>query len=75
MIRFYLIHVVIDGAGGPPEPAVIGPYMTASLQTSAAATARDTSVSASDMLLWLDINNGVPSVGAFDPMFWQEANR
>jgi hypothetical protein len=64
--RFYLIRIP---PADPPQPVLVGPYMNPSHQMMAAVSVRDTT---DETILWLDVNNGVPEVGAFDPLWWEQ---
>jgi hypothetical protein len=70
--RFYLIQLVSDGFGGPPEAHLRGPYDTQNAQVLAAREVRDEAFGL-EFVLWLDIEDGTPKVGAFDPQFYTEA--
>lgn len=72
MSNTYLVRVQGGGPGGHWEPEILGPYGTEDAQVTNAERIRDEELEEDDLLFWLDIKDGIPTIGSFDPMFYVE---
>lgn len=66
-------HYVIKVWGGIEPTIDAGPFDNESDQIDAAKTIHKTLGEESEVF-WLDISEGVPTIGAFDPQTFEEVN-
>ena len=71
-MTFWLLLYTVDNGNEVTE--LRGPYATSSEQIAAARAMRDSGAFPQGWhyMLWLDIHLDNPTIGPFDPQFWEE---